>query len=172
MFTFIYLRKYQSCIFFLSTMVWEAPLRTPFLLYTWESGGLLQNRETGNPKNSWGGCWEECWGNLGCWAECWRRCCEGVFPSKGMRSSILASTPSSTPNFRSTLPSTLPSYFLGFPASLFCSRPPDSQLYTSSSYTLSFYMKGRRPTQKTTHPTKNSLHKQFAQTLLFVFCLF
>ena len=32
--------------------------------------------------------------------------------------------------------------------------------------------KGRRPTQKTTHPNKNSLHKQFAQTLLSVFCLF
>ena len=45
---------------------------------------------------------------------------------KGMRSSTLASTPSSTPNFRSTLPSTLPSYFLGFPVSLFCSRPPGS----------------------------------------------
>ena len=41
-----------------------------------------------------------------------------------MRSSTLASTPSSTPNFRSTLPSTLPSYFLDFPISLFCSRPP------------------------------------------------
>ena len=37
-----------------------------------------------------------------------------------------------------------------------------------------FYVlfKGRRPTQKTTHPNKNSLHKQFAQTLLSVFCLF
>ena len=33
-------------------------------------------------------------------------------------------------------------------------------------------MKGRRPTQKTTHPNKNSLHKQFAQTLFSVFCLF
>ena len=28
---------------------------------------------------------------------------------------------------RSTLPSTLPSYFLDFPVSLFCSRPPGSQ---------------------------------------------
>ena len=44
-----------------------------------------------------------------------------------MRSSTLASTPSSTPNFRSTLPGTLLSYFLGFPVSLFCSRPPGSQ---------------------------------------------
>ena len=33
-------------------------------------------------------------------------------------------------------------------------------------------LKGRRPTQKATHPNKNSLHKQFAQTLLSVFCLF
>ena len=33
-------------------------------------------------------------------------------------------------------------------------------------------LKGRRPTPKNTHPNKNSLHKQFAQTLLFVFCLF
>ena len=28
---------------------------------------------------------------------------------------------------------------------------------------------GRRPTQKTTHPNKNNLHKQFAQTLLPLF---
>ena len=32
--------------------------------------------------------------------------------------------------------------------------------------------KGRQPTQKTTHPNKNSLCKQFAQTLLPLFCLF
>ena len=36
----------------------------------------------------------------------------------------------------------------------------------------SLSIKGRRPTQKTTHPKKKSLHKQFAQTLLSVFCLF
>ena len=33
----------------------------------------------GTPENSWGGCWEECWGNSGCWAECWQGCCEGGF---------------------------------------------------------------------------------------------
>ena len=77
----------------------------------------------GTPENSWGGCWEECWGNLGCWTKCWQGCCEGWFSWKGMRSSTLASTPPSTPNFRSTLPS----YFWGFPVSLFCSRRPSSQ---------------------------------------------
>ena len=43
--------------------------------------------------------------------------------------STLASTLASTPSFRSSLPSTLPSYFLDFPVSLFCSRPPRSQHY-------------------------------------------
>ena len=32
-------------------------------------------------------------------------------------------------------------------------------------------VKGRRPTRKTTHPNKNSLHKQFAQTLSACFLL-
>ena len=34
------------------------------------------------------------------------------------------------------------------------------------------YLKGRQLTPKTTHPNKNSLHQQFAQTLLPLFCLF
>ena len=29
----------------------------------------------GTTENSWGGCWEECWGNSGCWTECWHGCC-------------------------------------------------------------------------------------------------
>ena len=33
-------------------------------------------------------------------------------------------------------------------------------------------LKGRQPTQKATHLNKNSLRKQFAQTLLPLFCLF
>ena len=47
--------------------------------WDWAPGGLLQNRNTGNPENSWGGCCEECWGNSGCWTECWQGCCEGGF---------------------------------------------------------------------------------------------
>ena len=81
----------------------------------------------GTPENSWGGCWEECCENSGCWRECWRGCCSWFLSKENPPRSTLASTPSSTPNFRSTLPSTLPSYFLGFPVSLFCSRPRSSQ---------------------------------------------
>ena len=36
---------------------------------------------------------------------------------------------------------------------------------------LRSFIKGRRPTQKTTHPNNNSLHKQFTQTILLVFCV-
>ena len=102
-----------------------------FTARLWELGGPKIEKR-GTPGNCWGGCWEECWeecwGNSGCWTECWQGCCEGVFSWKGMRSSTLANTPPSTPNFPSTLPSSLPIYFLGLPASLFCSRPPDSQV--------------------------------------------
>ena len=77
----------------------------------WELRGLLQNRETGNPR---GGCWEECCESSGCWRECWRGCCSWFLSKDKPPRSTLASTPSSTPNFRSTLPSTLPSY-CGYP---------------------------------------------------------
>ena len=46
-----------------------------------------------------------------------------------------------------------------------------SALCSHLSWAWSFNFKGRRPTQKTTHPNKKSLHKQFAQTLSTCFVL-
>ena len=120
----------------------------------WNQAACYRIEKRGTPENSWGGCWEECSGNPGCWTECWQGCCEGGFRWKGMRSSTLASTACSTPNFRSTLPSTLPSYFLGFPASLFCSRPPGSQGYGLVAYGMASFQSPKNIFQRPRFPGK------------------
>ena len=103
-----------------------------FALCNWEPGGLLQNRETGNPENSWGGCWEECCENSGCWRECWRGCCLSFVSRKTPPSQHSCQHSVQHPEFpqHSSQHSSQhpPQIFLGFPVSLFCSRLPGSQL--------------------------------------------
>ena len=100
-----------------------------FAMWPCDPGGLLQNRETGQSRK-----WlERVLGRVlrkfgvleGVLAKVLLLIpCQGKTPR-----STLASTPASTPNFSSILPSTFPSHFLDCPVSLFCSKPPGSQMW-------------------------------------------
>ena len=104
----------------------------------------------GNPENGWGRRWEECCENSGCWRECWRGCCSSFLSKEPPPRSTLASTPTTTPKFRSTLLSALPNHFWDFPVSLFCSRPPGSQV-------LQAYCRKVRTTKSRGGPPKTVL---------------
>ena len=94
----------------------------------WDSGGLLQSRETGKSRKETGeGAGKSAAKIRGAGGSAGEGAAPHSCPRKAPPRSTLASTPASTPSFRSTLPSTLPSFFSGFPVSLFCSRPSGSQ---------------------------------------------